>query len=74
MIYGKEKVKQMLSTMHSIEMNPSWFLSHSKHEDIFFIFTFCIDIYSFVSLTYQGKDIVFRFIIKYSSLKDLAPR
>jgi hypothetical protein len=30
MIYEKEKVKKMLSTMHSIEMNPSWFLSHAK--------------------------------------------
>jgi hypothetical protein len=58
--------------MHSIEMNPSWFLSHAKHKDIFFIFTFCIDIYSFVGLAYQGKDIVFKFIIKYSSLKELA--
>jgi len=27
----------------------------------------------FVGLTYQGKDIVFRFIIEYSSLKDFGP-
>jgi hypothetical protein len=27
----------------------------------------------FVGLVYQGKDIVFRFIIKYSSLMDFAP-
>jgi hypothetical protein len=26
-------------------------------------------IFSFVGLAYQGKDIVFRFIIEYSSLK-----
>jgi hypothetical protein len=28
----------------------------------------------FVGLAYQGMDIVFRFIIKYTSLTDLAPR
>ncbi len=27
----------------------------------------------FVGLAYQGKDIVFKFIIKYSSLMDFAP-
>jgi hypothetical protein len=26
-----------------------------------------------VGLAYQGKDIVFRFIIEYSSLRDFAP-
>ncbi len=28
---------------------------------------------SFVGLAYQGKDIVFRFIIEYSSLRDFGP-
>jgi len=28
---------------------------------------------SFVGLAYQGKDIVFRFIIEYSSLWDFGP-
>jgi hypothetical protein len=28
---------------------------------------------NFVGLAYQGKDIVFRFIIKYNSLKDFGP-
>jgi hypothetical protein len=28
---------------------------------------------NFVGLAYQGKDIVFRFIIEYSSLKDFGP-
>jgi len=28
---------------------------------------------TFVGLAYQGKDIVFRFIIEYSSLKDFGP-
>jgi hypothetical protein len=28
---------------------------------------------SFVGLAYQGKDIVFRFILEYSSLKDFGP-
>ncbi len=27
----------------------------------------------FVGLAYQGKDIVFRFIIKYNSLRDFGP-
>jgi hypothetical protein len=27
----------------------------------------------FVGLAYQGKDIVFRFIIEYSSLRDFGP-
>jgi hypothetical protein len=27
----------------------------------------------FVALAYQGKDIVFRFIIEYSSFKDFGP-
>jgi hypothetical protein len=27
----------------------------------------------FVALAYQGKDIVFRFIVEYSSLMDFAP-
>jgi len=29
--------------------------------------------FHFVGLVYQGKDIVFRFIIEYSSLMDFAP-
>jgi hypothetical protein len=29
--------------------------------------------YDFVGLAYQGKDIVFRFIIEYSSLRDFDP-
>jgi hypothetical protein len=28
----------------------------------------------FVGLAYQGKDIVFRFIIEYSSLRDFGPQ
>jgi hypothetical protein len=28
---------------------------------------------AFVGLAYQGKDIVFRFIIEYSSLRDFGP-
>jgi hypothetical protein len=28
---------------------------------------------TFVGLAYQGKDIVFRFIIEYSSLRDFGP-
>jgi hypothetical protein len=28
---------------------------------------------SFVGLAYQGKDIVFRFIIEYSSFRDFGP-
>jgi hypothetical protein len=27
----------------------------------------------FIGLAYQGKDIVFRFIIEYSSLRDIDP-
>jgi hypothetical protein len=27
----------------------------------------------FIGLTYEGKDIVFRFIIEYSSLRDFGP-
>jgi len=29
--------------------------------------------WAFVGLSYQGKDIVFRFIIEYSSLRDFGP-
>jgi hypothetical protein len=29
---------------------------------------------SFVGLAYQGKDIMFRFIIEYSSLRDFGPQ
>jgi hypothetical protein len=28
---------------------------------------------TFIGLAYQGKDIVFKFIIEYSSLKDFGP-
>jgi len=28
---------------------------------------------AFVGLAYQGKDIVFRFIIEYNSLRDFGP-
>jgi hypothetical protein len=28
----------------------------------------------FVGLAYQGKDIVFRFVIEYSSLRDFGPK
>jgi hypothetical protein len=34
---------------------------------------FCFGFHSFLGIAYQGKDIVFRFIIKYSSLRDLDP-
>ncbi len=30
-------------------------------------------IISFVGVAYQGKDIVFRFILEYSSLRDFGP-
>ncbi len=33
----------------------------------------CMLLVNFVGLAYQGKDIVFRFIIEYSSLKDFGP-
>jgi hypothetical protein len=29
---------------------------------------------TFVGLAYQGKEIVFRFIIEYSSLRDFGPK
>jgi hypothetical protein len=29
--------------------------------------------FNFIGLAYQGKDIVFRFIIEYSSLRDFGP-
>jgi len=29
--------------------------------------------HTFIGLAYQGKDIVFRFIIDYSSLRDFGP-
>jgi hypothetical protein len=31
------------------------------------------DLGQFVGLVYQGKDIVFRFIVEYSSLRDFGP-
>jgi hypothetical protein len=34
----------------------------------------CTLIVHFVGLAYQGKDIVFRFIIEYSSFKDFGPQ
>jgi hypothetical protein len=33
----------------------------------------CVCLCVFVGLAYQGKDIVFRFIIEYSSLMDFGP-
>ncbi len=33
----------------------------------------CLIYMLFVGLAYQGKDIVFRFIIEYSSLRDFGP-
>jgi hypothetical protein len=33
----------------------------------------CIQDNNFVGLAYQGKDIVFRFIMEYSSLRDFGP-
>jgi hypothetical protein len=35
---------------------------------LFWLFTF-----RFIGLAYQGKDIVFRFIVEYSSLRDFGP-
>ncbi len=32
----------------------------------------CVEM-EFVGLAYQGKDILFRFIIEYSSLRDFGP-
>jgi hypothetical protein len=31
------------------------------------------NVLAFIDLTYQGKDIAFRFIIEYSSLMDFGP-
>jgi hypothetical protein len=33
----------------------------------------CHDCVQFIGLAYQGKDIVFRFIIVYSSFRDFGP-
>jgi hypothetical protein len=33
----------------------------------------CIHFLMFIGLAYQGKDIVFRFIIEFSSLRDFWP-
>jgi hypothetical protein len=35
---------------------------------------FCFGFNSFFGIAYQGKDIVFEFIIKYSSLTDFCPQ
>jgi hypothetical protein len=40
---------------------------------IYFSFHFSAQAYS-IDLVYQGKDIVFRFIIEYSSLMDFRPK
>jgi hypothetical protein len=32
-----------------------------------------INFFPFIGIVYQGKDIVFRFIIEYSSLMDFGP-
>ncbi len=41
-------------------------------QDIHFA-SFCFGFHYFFGITYQGEDIVFIFIIKYSSLLDFAP-
>ncbi len=38
------------------------------------IFSFTFPFSCCVGLAYKGKDIVFRFIIKYSSLRDFGPQ
>jgi hypothetical protein len=35
---------------------------------------FCFSCHFFFGITYQGKDIVFRFIIKYNSLTNFGPQ
>ncbi len=47
---------------------------------VFMFLTWCLNLVEFqnssdfvVGLAYQGKDIVFRFIIEYSSLRDFGP-
>jgi hypothetical protein len=41
-------------------------------QDIHFV-SFCFGFHYFFGITYQGEDIVFIFIIKYSSLLDFGP-
>jgi len=38
-----------------------------------FVCLFLVVVYLFIGLAYQGKDIVFKFIIEYTSLRDFGP-
>jgi len=38
------------------------------------LLVFCLSLFLFFGLAYQGKDIVYRFIIENSSLMDFGPR
>jgi hypothetical protein len=63
----------------------TWVLT-IRHDDLFYIYSTRrrkkwfgktwhngMKRFEFIGLAYQGKDIVFRFIIKYSSLMDFDP-
>jgi hypothetical protein len=39
----------------------------------FYVLLMDVSDFPFIGLAYQGKDIVFRFIIEYSSLRDFDP-
>jgi len=84
-LYKLQTMMQVVQTsLNAISLNVFCFLIHMSSLELhnvdallFFMWPFssytsyarCI----FVGLAYQGKDIVFRFIIEYSSLRDFGP-
>jgi hypothetical protein len=56
------------------QLNIHLFISRKKNVTRFwFVCVFFGYACDFVGLAYQGQDIMFRFIIEYSSLMDLGP-
>ncbi len=60
-------------SLHLLEAKNSlkFFQCHESNAHFFFWVSIIMPL--FVRLVYQGKDIVFRFIIEYSSLRDFGP-
>jgi hypothetical protein len=63
----KKPVQQVQRFFFAKKMIQSCHIMKEKHWDCWIWWS------NFVGLAYQGKDIVFRFIIEYSSLRDFGP-
>jgi hypothetical protein len=62
--------KRISDSMVSMRIGLKLFLGSFAN---MFVCLFLVVVYLFIGLAYQGKDIVFKFIIEYTSLRDFGP-